>query len=198
MSKKRSRRDKLLEVFLFPDIDVPYPVYALNEGGKLVNFKSIIYPSPKSKKKFTRGKQLANRSMQAKIFDAFINVGYFDPLKVIREFPVVIQNSKRLKGQGGMYILLDYYFPELRLAVELDSELHTPEKDKLRDKYLENLGITVKRINGLHKPGVQKKEFRELTKFMRETGTKPLLSFDFQKDTRDWIMQKSDLDLYEP
>ena len=56
----------------------------------------------------------------------------------------------------------------------------------------------MKRINGLHKPGVQKKEFRELTKFMRETGTKPLLSFDFQKDTRDWIMQKSDWDLYEP
>ena len=97
-----------------------------------------------------------------------------------------------------MYILLDYYFPELRLAVEIDPELHTPEKDKLRDKYLENLGIRVKRINGLHKPGVQKKEFRELTKFMRETGTKPLLSFDFQKDTRDWIMQKSDWDLYEP
>lgn len=196
MSKKRINKDKLLDIFLFPDIDVPYPVYALNEDGKLVNFKSIIYPSPRSKKKFTRGKQLANRSMQAKIFDALINIGYFDPLKVVREFPVVIQNSRRLPGQTGMYILLDYYFPELRLAVELDSELHTLEKDKLRDKYLENLGIAVKRINGLHKPNVQKKEFKELTKFMRETGTKPLLSFDFQKDIKEWISKKSDEEIY--
>ena len=187
----KKNKDKLLDIFLFPDIDVPYPVYALNENGKLMNFKSIIYPSPRSKKKYTRGKQLANRSMQAKIFDAFINVGYFDPLKVISEFPIVIQNSKRLSGQTGLFILLDYYFPELRLAVELDSELHTQEKDKLRDKYLENLGITVKRINGLHKPGVQKKDFRELTKFMRETGTKPPLSFDFQLDLKDWIAKKS-------
>ena len=40
-----------------------------------------------------------------------------------------------------LYYYLDYYFPELRIAVELDSELHVPEKDRIRDKYLERLGI---------------------------------------------------------
>ena len=180
-----------LETFLFPDIDVLYPVYALSEKGKVVNLKSIIYPTPKSKKKFTRGKQLSQRSAQAKIFDAIINIGYFDPLRVIPEFPVIIQNSLRLKGQEGMYMLLDYYFPELRLAVELDSDLHSPEKDKIRDQYLGNLGMAVWRITGLHKPSVQKKEFRELTKWMRENGTKPPLSFDFQRDIKVWNAAKN-------
>ena len=187
MAKKKD----YLETFLFPGIDVLYPVYALNEDGKVINFKSIIYPSPKSKKKFTRGKQLANRSMQAKIFDAIINIGYFDPLIVIPEFPVVIQNSLRLPSQEGMYMLLDYYFPELRLAVELDSDLHNPEKDKIRDQYLSNLGMAVWRINGLHKPTVQKKEFKELTKWMRENGTKTPLSFDFQGDLKTWISRQN-------
>ena len=69
-----------LETFTFPGIDVLYPVYALNENGRVMNFKSIIYPTPKSKKKFTRGKQLASRSLQAKIFDAIINIGYFNQI----------------------------------------------------------------------------------------------------------------------
>lgn len=184
-----------LETFLFPGIDVIYPVYALNENGRIMNFKSIVYPSPKSRKKYTRRKQLVNRSLQAKIFDAIINIGYFDPLQVIPEFPIVIQNSLRIPGQTGLYMLLDYYFPELRLNVELDSDLHSPEKDKLRDKYLERLGIAVWRINGLHKSSVQKKEFPELTKWMRENGKKPLISFDFQKDLKEWVRKKSSTSL---
>ena len=144
MPKKKTINYK--ETFTFPDIPVLYPVYALSESGKVMNFKSISYPTPKSKKKFTRNKQLSQRSMQAKIFDALINVGYFDPLIVYREFPVVIQNALRLPGQSGMYYYLDYYFPELHLAVELDSDLHNPEKDKLRDLYLNKLGIIIRFI----------------------------------------------------
>lgn len=179
-SKKKQINYK--ETFTFPDIPVLYPVYALSESGKVMNFKSISYPTPKSKKKFTRNKQLSQRSMQAKIFDAFINVGYFDPLIVYREFPVVIQNALRLPGQGGMYYYLDYYFPELHLAVELDSDLHNPEKDKLRDLYLNKLGITVFRIQDLQKPNIQKTKFKELTALMRKIGKKNPIQFDFCKD----------------
>ena len=180
MSKKKTINYK--ETFTFPDIPVLYPVYALSESGKVMNFKSISYPTPKSKKKFTRNKQLSQRSMQAKIFDAFINVGYFDPLIVYREFPVVIQNALRLPGQSGMYYYLDYYFPELHLAVELDSDLHNPEKDKLRDLYLNKLGITVFRIQDLQKPNIQKTKFKELTALMRKIGKKNPIQFDFCKD----------------
>ena len=180
MSKKKTINYK--ETFTFPDIPVLYPVYALSESGKVMNFKSISYPTPKSKKKFTRNKQLSQRSMQAKIFDAFINIGYFDPLIIYREFPVVIQNALRLPGQGGMYYYLDYYFPELHLAVELDSDLHDPKKDKLRDLYLNKLGITVFRIQDLQKPNIQKTKFKELTALIRNTGKKNPIQFDFCKD----------------
>lgn len=180
MSKKKTINYK--ETFTFPDIPVLYPVYALSESGKVMNFKSISYPTPKSKKKFTRNKQLSQRSMQAKIFDAFINVGYFDPLIVYREFPIVIQNALRLPGQSGMYYYLDYYFPELHLAVELDSDLHNPEKDRLRDLYLNKLGVTVFRIQDLQKPNIQKTKFKELTALMRKIGKKNPIQFDFCKD----------------
>lgn len=180
MPKKKTINYK--ETFTFPDIPVLYPVYALSESGKVMNFKSISYPTPRSKKKFTRNKQLSQRSMQAKIFDAFINVGYFDPLIVYREFPVIIQNALRLPGQSGMYYYLDYYFPELHLAVELDSDLHNPEKDKLRDLYLNKLGITVFRIQDLQKPNIQKTKFKELTALMRKIGKKNPIQFDFCKD----------------
>ena len=179
-SKKKQINYK--ETFTFPDIPVLYPVYALSESGKVMNFKSISYPTPRSKKKFTRNKQLSQRSMQAKIFDAFINVGYFDPLIVYREFPVVIQNALRLPGQSGMYYYLDYYFPELHLAVELDSDLHDLKKDKLRDAYLGKLGITVFRIQDLQKPNIQKTKFKELTALMRKIGKKNPIQFDFCKD----------------
>lgn len=180
MSKKKTINYK--ETFTFPDIPILYPVYALSESGKIMNFKSISYPTPKSKKKFTRNKQLMQRSLQAKIFDAFINIGYFDPLIVYREFPVVIQNTLRLPRQSGMYYYLDYYFPELHLAVELDSDLHNPEKDKIRDLYLNKLGITVFRIQDLQKPNIQKTKFKELTSLMRKIGKKNPIQFDFCKD----------------
>ena len=180
MSKKKTINYK--ETFTFPDIPILYPVYALSESGKVMNFKSISYPTPKSKKKFTRNKQLMQRSLQAKIFDAFINIGYFDPLIVYREFPIVIQNTLRLLGQSGMYYYLDYYLPELHLAVELDSDLHNPEKDKLRDLYLNKLGITVFRIQDLQKPNIQKTKFKELTVLMRKIGKKNPIQFDFCRD----------------
>ena len=44
-----------LEDFMFPDIPwQTYPVYSVSEKGNLYNLKNIIYPSPKSAKKFTR------------------------------------------------------------------------------------------------------------------------------------------------
>ena len=159
------------ELFYFPDIPgQPYPVYALSKNNRLVNFKSIIYPNSRSAKKFTRKKQLSRRSQQAKLFDMLINIGYFDGLgDVFREFPVLLENSKRIEGlDSGLFILLDYYFPGIRLAVELDSELHQPEKDKIRDEYLKtNFSIDVFRIKDLQKPEVQKKKFLELKELLK-------------------------------
>ena len=158
-----------LETFMFPDIPhQQYPIYSVSESGQVINIKAMMYPTPKSKKKFTRNKQLKNRSLQAKIFDSIINIGYFNPLPVIKEFPVIIQNSKRLADQKGSWYYLDYYFPTMKICVELDSELHKEDKDEIRDKYLlDSLGIITFRMKNFEKDVVQKTTFHELTKLLR-------------------------------
>ena len=158
-----------LETFIFPDIPFQlYPVYSVSATGHIFNIKAMMYPTPKSKKKFTRNKQLSKRSLQAKIFDSIINIGYFNPLTVIKEFPIIIQNSKRLSGQKGSWYYLDYYFPTMKVCVELDSDLHKEDKDEIRDAYLfEALGITTFRIRDFEKESVQKNKFQELTALLR-------------------------------
>ena len=80
-----------LEVFFFPDIPwQPYPVYSVSEKGNVYNLKNVLYPNASSAKKFTRNKQLRQRSAQAKMFDMLINIGFWDPLIVVKEFPIVI------------------------------------------------------------------------------------------------------------
>jgi hypothetical protein len=163
-----------LETFTFPDIPwQSYPVYSVSESGHVFNLKSILYPNSTSVKKYTRKKQLSKRSQQAKMFDFLINVGYWEPLMVVPEFPIIIQNSIRLKGQEGSFMLLDYYFPQLSLCVELDSDLHSKDKDAIRDKYLQQLGIRVFRIEHLEKPEQQKKRFRELITYIRNITIPP-------------------------
>lgn len=179
------------DTFVFPGIDVVYPVYVLSETGKIINFKSVSYPNPRSIKRYTRQKQLRNRSLQAKIFDAIINIGYFNPLTVWREFPVVIQNSLRLPGQTGTYYYLDYYFPEVRLAVELDSDYHDPAKDKVRDEYLRSIGIETFRMTGLDKVDIQKKEFPRLAALLRKRGVLGRIQFDFLADIRLFSQNKT-------
>jgi hypothetical protein len=179
------------ETFVFPGIDVVYPVYVLTETGKVINFKAVSYPNPRSIKRYTRLKQLRKRSLQAKIFDAIVNIGYFAPLTVWPEFPVVIQNSKRLPGQTGTYYYLDYYFPEVRLAVELDSDLHNPGKDKIRDQYLRSIGIEVFRMSGLDQERVQRREFPRLAKILRDRGILGRLQFDFSHDIRLFASRES-------
>jgi hypothetical protein len=170
MQNSQSQSSK---TFTFPDIPwQPYPIQSISKSGRKYNLKSIIYPTPTSRKKFTRNKQLVKRSLQAKFFDSFINIGYFDPLIVVREFPVVILNSLRLPGLDNGFFLLDYFIPNLKndrywgLNIELDSDLHSPDKDRIRDEYLNNLGVFIFRISHLEKPETQKKRFKELVKIM--------------------------------
>lgn len=164
-----------LETFLFPDIPgQQYPVYSVSGKGKIFNLKAIIYPSKTSIKRFTRKKQLRFRSLQAKIFDAIINIGYFDPLTVYKEFPIVIQNHLRVSSQRGSVYYLDYYIPELKLAIELDSDLHKDDKDQIRDEYLlTRLGIKTFRIRNLEKESTQKGKFRDLAAYMRTLTPDP-------------------------
>ena len=169
------------DVFFFDDIPwQPYPVYSVSEKGKAYNLKSILYPNKTSAKKFTRNKQLKKRSIQAKMFDMLINIGFWDPLPVVKEFPIIIQNHLRAPNIDGGFFLLDYFFPTLSLAIELDSDLHNEKKDESRDMYLQKIGVETFRIKNLEKPENQKKRFRELTSKMRKmTPTESPRIFSF-------------------
>ena len=104
---------------------------------------------------------------------------------VIKEFPIIIQNHLRLPELQGGYFLLDYYFPNLSLCVELDSDLHYEKKDDIRDNYLSQLGIEVYRIRHFERPDVQSGRFKELTKKMREmTPTDNPKIFSFTDNIR--------------
>lgn len=170
-----AKKINYLDTFMFPDIPFqPYPTYSVSESGQVLNIKAMMYPTPKSKKKFTRNKQLGKRSLQAKIFDAIIEIGYFNPLLVIKEFPIVIQNSKRLVGQKGSWYYLDYYFPTMKVCVELDSDLHKEDKDEIRDAYLLSaLGIRTFRMKGLDKALIQRTKFPELSALLRSIEPLP-------------------------
>lgn len=185
--------------FMIPGINFQsFPVYALSKTGRIVNFKNVVYPNATSAKKYTRRKQLVRRSQQAKLFDMLINIGYFDGLgEVVKEMPIIIENSKRPEGlTSGLFWLLDYYFPNIRLAVELDSEYHEGErserKDKLRDKYLlENHGIQVFRMKNFHLESVQRGKFHELTALLKtmEPTLEPV-PLIFTNDLYEYLKKK--------
>ncbi len=42
--------------------------------------------------------------------------------------------------------ILDFYFPQLGLAIELDGQQHDAEKDAIRDRNLREKGVTVLRF----------------------------------------------------
>lgn len=62
------------------------------------------------------------------------------------------QNGFKFRRQQGIgpYII-DFYCPEIKLVVEIDGLTHAEEEvfenDQLRQKYLENLGLIVKRYS---------------------------------------------------
>ena len=58
-------------------------------------------------------------------------------------------NGRKWRGQQVIdYYIVDFYCSELRLVVEIDGDVHVfqEEKDKIRQAYLENLGLRVIRF----------------------------------------------------
>lgn len=78
-----------------------------------------------------------------------------------------------------------FYFPELSLALELDSDYHNLDADNLRDEYLEQLGIEVFRIYNLEKITTQKGKFKEFIALLKsKVPVQNPRPFDFLGDLR--------------
>lgn len=133
----------------FSDIDTVFPRVTVSKDSIYtddISFKLNLIP-------ITRVKNLNNRSTQAYMFDSSILLGVFNSLNVdiIPEYPVV--NTKR---GGKSFYLMDYFIPSKSICIELDSSVHNLYNDKIRDEYLNSLGIRVIRIwNFLSNPSVQ-------------------------------------------
>ena len=59
-----------------------------------------------------------------------------------------VNNLKFRRQHSVDHYILDFYCPELKLAIELDGDFHfyNQESDIKRDQYLRNLGITILRF----------------------------------------------------
>ena len=133
--------------FKFEDIDLIYPVYIkCKDKEGYYNFRKSVTNS-----NYSRKYQLDNRSTQDIIFDKLIELNHFKLLGLdynfIPEFPLI--NTRPDIDPNRSYYLLDYFIPDLSLAIELDSSYHdqTPIKDKLKDQFLNSIGIDVVRID---------------------------------------------------
>lgn len=130
--------------FKFEDIDLIYPVYIkCKDKEEYYDFRKSITSS-----NYSRKYQLDNRSTQSYLFDKLIELDYFKLLNLnfnfILEFPLI--NTRPDIDSTRSYYLLDYFIPDLSLAIELDSNYHDPIKDKLKDQFLNSIGIDVVRI----------------------------------------------------
>ena len=197
MTRQKKPITNFLEVFTIPELWwQPLPKYHVSRKGNVFSLKGILYPDTRSVKKYTRKNQLIHRSLQAKIFDSLLNIGYFNPLPVVKEFPIVIQNRNRRPGQRGSFYLADYYFPTALdgrgLVVELDSEYHLEDPDSLRDEYLrETYGIQTFRMAHFEREDVQKRKFPELCALLRSlpTSDKPR-ALDYGETIRSFVSSK--------
>lgn len=118
------------------------------ETFKLDGIDNITYPrkyyklfiETKDKNSFaSRAYRLINRSTQEKLMDLLVRINYFN-IKIHREVPFICDNKY------NEYYFADYYIPECNLVIELDSDYHDEIKDKVRDRYFENLDIKVIRF----------------------------------------------------
>ena len=133
--------------FKFEDIDLIYPVYIkCKDGEEYYDFRKSITNS-----NYSREYQLDNRSTQAYLFDKLIELNYFKLLGIDYNFitEMVLINTRLDIDPNRSYYLLDYFIPDLSLCIELDSSYHdqNPIKDKLKDQFLNSIGIDVYRID---------------------------------------------------
>ena len=86
------------------------------------------------------------------------------------------------------HYVIDFYSPKLKLAVELDGDVHEqPEqiqKDKIRQRYLEKFRITFVRITNEELMGNSNKAFKKIEDAIKEIEAKigkPLPSSPLEK-----------------
>lgn len=159
-------------VFKFQDLRITYPKI-IKSNDSVVNLESKTLDE--SSHIGSRSDRLSTRSHQEDLFDLLIRVNYFNR-RVYREIIIPTRTS---------YIIVDYYFPDNRLVVELDSDLHDEEKDLIRDRYLNSLGLGVLRFKEFK--GTED-ELKSLNLVLEDTDGLEELEFDFSYRSTKFIL----------
>jgi hypothetical protein len=123
------------------------------------NFLSSIYM--KVLARCARGISNAEEECSKKILSLGYSMGFHKEgtFDCIRQYPIVANEPGAKCGKRYYYI--DFFFPKLNLAIEIDGKgFHTPEGDTKRDNALKQHGIDTIRIDSRK---VFKKDFTEMT-----------------------------------
>lgn len=181
--------------FKFEDIDIIYPVYVKSRAdqNKSHNFRRSIASGIRSRKF-----QLDHRSTQSYLFDKLIELGHFKLLGLdytfIPELPII--NTRSDIDKFRTYYLLDYFIPDLSLCIELDSDYHSPVKDKLKDLFLASIGIDVYRIYNFQSD--TKDKLDKLTQYVESKFTSNFnLSYNSLIESFNHYIKDRDRLLYE-
>lgn len=140
MEKGRIMKEKLKKIILdyvllskdYSDyIDNRYfiPKHIIGKINKKIDLSSLRY------------KLLMNQSSYSENFKNFLDdsgINYYqEHIVLIRDQELwnSIQKKYGLVGEN-LYFSLDYYLPEYKLAIEIDSNLHSQDYDRARDEYV--------------------------------------------------------------
>lgn len=122
------------------DLPIRYPKYRISEYGR--RYISNVLNSWNIN---SRNRNLSLRTDQKKYFDLLVKSEYFNH-KIYKEVPIYVNDE----GKDTIYTM-DYYVPDCRLAIELDSLSHNinSEHNSTKDSYINSLGILVKRYTNV-------------------------------------------------
>lgn len=156
---KRSHPDKVVRI---EGLKIDYPPKLIYSDGRKINIKSKLFGTGLG----SRVSRLKARSVQEKLMDLLVRINYFG-VRIIPETLIPRKHS---------YYLVDYYLPDNRLIIELDSAYHDPEKDSIRDQYLKELGLDVVRFDDFT---ASQKELDNIRKVINSTKSRGELNLDF-------------------
>jgi Protein of unknown function (DUF559) len=100
---------------------------------------------------------------------SWLEISFEDWLKINNIIDFDTEHHVVKRNEQGNYLksyYIDFYFPNLKLGIELDGTQHknTVEADQVRDSYIESLGIKIIRIT--HKEYINQTKLELIKKLL--------------------------------
>ena len=128
--------------FVIDDLSIQYPIY-VRINDRNWNFKAEYLKKVKS----------ITEDLDHKMFNLAKDLGYFNEIgKIYSNIPFLVTDDIRVKGDKRTYYIVDYFIPNLNLAIllynKVETSLKTPKVRYLKGT-LYNLGYDVLELNNI-------------------------------------------------